>query len=166
MNSFTISRSFDAPRSLVFRCWVEPEHFEKWGLAPAGCSCRLLHADVRPGGYYHVEEISPDGNQIYIKFEFRQINPIDELVFVTSICDKNAQTVIHPFLPDWPKMLLATVTFEDEGPGTKVTVLWEPIEASSAEIEFFKNNLHIGQQGWTETFVRLQKTIEGLTPVG
>lgn len=165
MNNFTISRTFDAPRDLVFKCWVEPQHFEKWGLAPAGCTCRLLHADVRPGGYYHIRQESPDGRQVYCKFEFRQISPIDKLVFVVTICDEKGETVENPFFPDWPKRLLTTVTFEDNGPGTKVTALWELLEASPAEADFFTQNLEIGHQGWSETFDRLQKTIEDLEPV-
>jgi len=165
MNDFKISRIFDAPRSLVFNCWVEPQHFEKWGLAPAGCTCRLLHADVRPGGYYHIQQEGPDGKPIYCKFAFREISPIDQLVFVTSICNEVGEIVKNPFFPDWPQRLLTTVNFEDDGPGTKVTVIWEPIEASASELAFFMQNLGIGHQGWSETFVRLQKTIEALQPV-
>jgi uncharacterized protein YndB with AHSA1/START domain len=166
MNNFTISRTFDAPRRLVFNCWVEPRHFEKWGLAPAGCTCRLLHADVRPGGYYHIHQIGPDGKQIYCKCEFRQVSPIERLVFVVSICDENGETVKNPFVPDWPQRLLTTVTFEDDGSGTKVTALWETLEdATAAEIAFFVKNLEIGHQGWSETFVRLQETIDQLSPV-
>jgi len=165
MNNFTISRTFDAPRDLVFKCWVEPQHFEKWGLSPAGCTNRLLHADVRPGGYYHVQQTGPDGKQIYCKFEFRQISPIDQLVFITSICDVNCEIVKNPVFPDWPRKLLTTVAFEDDGTGTKVTVLWEPVEASEAEVAFFMQHLSIGHAGWSQTFVRLQKTIEELEPV-
>jgi uncharacterized protein YndB with AHSA1/START domain len=160
MNNFTISRTFDAPRRLVFDCWVDPRHFEKWGLAPAGCTCRLLHADVRPGGYYHLQQELPDGTQLYCKFEFHQINPIDQLIFVTAICDEKGEVVKNPFFPDWPQKLLTTVRFDDEGSGTKVTVLWETLEASDAEVAFFTKNFEIGHQGWSETFDRLRKAIE------
>lgn len=165
MNNFTISRTFDAPRRLVFDCWVEPQRFEKWGLAPAGCTCRLLHADVRPGGYYHILQEGPNGRQIHCKVEFRQISPIDQLVFVVSICDEKGEVVKNPFFPEWPARLLTTVTFEDDGSGTKVTVFWELLEASAAEAAFFMQNLEIGREGWSQTFDRLRKTIEELEPV-
>jgi len=150
---------------MVFNCWVEPQHFEKWGLAPAGCTCRLLHADVRPGGYYHIHQVGPDGKQVYCKFEFRHIRPIDQLVFVTAICDEKAEIVKNPFFPEWPIRLLTTVSFEDDGSGTKVTVLWDTLEASAEEVAFFMKNMEIGQAGWSQTFDRLQKTIEALEPV-
>jgi len=165
MNNFTISRTFDAPRSLVFKCWVVPEHFEKWGLAPAGCKCRLLHADVRPGGYYIIQQEGPSDNPICSKVEFQQINPIDQLVFVVSLCDAKGEVITNPFFPDWPRRLLTTVDFEDDGSGTKVTVLWDLLEdATAVEVAFFMKNLEIGQQGWSETFDRLQKTIDGVEP--
>jgi uncharacterized protein YndB with AHSA1/START domain len=165
MNNFKISRTFDAPRNLVFKCWVEPQHFEKWGLAPAGCTCRLLHADVRPGGYYHVQQEGLGGMLVYCKHEFRQVSPMEQLVFVTSICDEKGDTIKNPFCPEWPERLLTTVNFEDDGAGTKVTVFWDLLDASAEEAAFFMKNLPIGYQGWTETFVRLQETIESLEPV-
>ena len=47
----TYTRVFDAPRELVFRCMVEPEHLAHfWG--PAGVSTPLenIKVDARPGG--------------------------------------------------------------------------------------------------------------------
>jgi len=134
-------------------------------LAPLGCTNRLLHADVRPGGHYHIQQTSPDGKQFYCKFESRQINPIDQVVFVTTICDEKGEIVGNPFFPDWPRRLLTTVNFEDDGSGTKVSVFWEPLEASDAEVAFFMQNLGIGHEGWSQTFDRLQKTMEELEPV-
>lgn len=166
MDNFTISRTFDAPRPLVFKCWVEPEHFEKWALAPAGCSCRLLHADVRPGGCYHVEQTGPDGGLFYFKVEFREISPVDQLVFVTSICNETGEVITHPSLPEWPARLLTTVNFEVDGEGTRLTVIWELMEAAPAQAAFFMGNQQIGRQGWTESLNRLQQTIEQAESVG
>jgi uncharacterized protein YndB with AHSA1/START domain len=28
--AFIISRSFDAPRELMFRVWTDPEHMQRW----------------------------------------------------------------------------------------------------------------------------------------
>jgi uncharacterized protein YndB with AHSA1/START domain len=112
-----------------------------------------------------VQQETPNGTLVHCKIDFRQISPVDQLVFVTSLCDEKGETIKNPFFPDWPERLLTTVTFEDEGSDTKVTVIWELMEASDAEAAFFRQNLQIGQQGWSETFDRLQKTIEALEPV-
>jgi uncharacterized protein YndB with AHSA1/START domain len=47
------TRVFEAPRELVFRCMIEPEHLTHfWG--PAGVSAPLqhIHVDARPGGTF------------------------------------------------------------------------------------------------------------------
>lgn len=47
------SRVFDAPRDLVFRCMIEPEHLTHfWG--PTGVSAPLenIRVDARPGGVF------------------------------------------------------------------------------------------------------------------
>jgi uncharacterized protein YndB with AHSA1/START domain len=166
MNKFSISRVFNAPRSLVFDCWVNPSHFEKWGLLPAGCTASLRHADVRPGGYYLVEQHGPDGAHLFVKFGFREINPIDRLVFVTSICSEEGEIVNNPFVPSWPRSLLTTVAFEDAEQGTRVSVLWEPLDAADDEIEFFVKNMKIGHAGWSQTFDRLTHVLEELCAAG
>jgi uncharacterized protein YndB with AHSA1/START domain len=48
-----VSRVFDAPRELVFRCMIEPEHLTHfWG--PIGTSAPLeqITVDARPGGAF------------------------------------------------------------------------------------------------------------------
>src|ERR1700757_558530 len=44
-----IERVFDAPRELVFKCWTEPEHLERW-LGPKGFSGRIVACELREGG--------------------------------------------------------------------------------------------------------------------
>jgi uncharacterized protein YndB with AHSA1/START domain len=49
------TRVFDAPRDLVFRCMIEPEHLTHfWG--PAGVSAPLdkISVDARPGGVFEI----------------------------------------------------------------------------------------------------------------
>jgi uncharacterized protein YndB with AHSA1/START domain len=44
-----ISRVFDAPRSLVFKTWTQPEHLARW-WGPKGFTLVSCTLDVRPGG--------------------------------------------------------------------------------------------------------------------
>jgi len=164
MNNFTFSRTLKAPRDLVFDCWVKPERFGHW-FSPASCESKLLYADVRPGGYCHQETHGDEGEVNWNKFEYLEINPIEKLVFVVSFCDRNLKPAEHPMFPEWPERLLTTVTFEDSGVDTKVTVLWEPLEASAEETAFFMSQIDACQIGWSETFDKIEKTVESLQPV-
>ncbi len=54
-----LSRIFDAPRELVFRCMIEPEHLTHfWG--PVGTSTPLgqIKVDARPGGAFETVMVS------------------------------------------------------------------------------------------------------------
>ncbi len=44
-----ITRTFDAPASLVFRLWSEPEHFRRW-MGPDGFECVEAEMDFRVDG--------------------------------------------------------------------------------------------------------------------
>ena len=66
-------------------------------------------------------------------------------------------------MPDWPRVLLQTVTFKDEGDKTMVRLVWTPFEASKTEIAFFRGAVANMGQGWEsgykildEIFAQLQ----------
>lgn len=50
-----VTRTFDAPRELVFRAWSEPELFRRWWVpASMGMTLRACEMDVRTGGSYRL----------------------------------------------------------------------------------------------------------------
>jgi len=44
-----VSRSFDAPRELVFEAWTKPEHLAKWWEASASPRTTSTSGRVAPG---------------------------------------------------------------------------------------------------------------------
>ena len=55
-----ITKTFDAPRSLVWEAWTKPEHFAQW-YAPDQFSIPVCELDVRTGGQIRVDMKGPDG---------------------------------------------------------------------------------------------------------
>ena len=51
-------------------------------------------------------------------------------------------------MPDWPRALLTTVTFEDDGGQTKLRLTWVPHEATEAELARFSGALAGMDKGW------------------
>ena len=50
-----VTRSFDAPASLVFEAWSRPELFRRWWIpASMGMTLYECEMDVRTGGSYHL----------------------------------------------------------------------------------------------------------------
>lgn len=65
-DTLTYTRVFSAPRELVFRCMIEPEHLTHfWG--PKGVSAPLEHikVDARPGGVFETVMVDDAGGGRY-----------------------------------------------------------------------------------------------------
>ena len=56
-----IERVFDAPRSLVFKAWTEPEHMVQW-FGPRGFTSTILQSELRSGGAYRIHMRGPEGD--------------------------------------------------------------------------------------------------------
>lgn len=78
---FTITRTFNAPRELVWRAWTEEAELSHW-LHPFGVSTTSISYDVRVGGRYRYTMINDEtGERFPTGGEFLEIEPFDRLVF-------------------------------------------------------------------------------------
>lgn len=153
--AFVIMRNINAPRERVWRAWTEEENLGRW-WGPKGFDIVSVKLDLRPGGTFHYCLRSPDGQEIWGKFVFREIVPQERLVFVVSFADAAGRPARHPMNPDWPLTWLSTVTFADTGTGkTTVAVKWVAHEATDIERRTFEDGEESMRQGWTGTFERL-----------
>jgi len=79
----TITRIFDAPRELVFRCLITPEHLTRfWG--PAGVSAPVEHitVDPRPGGVFETLMVNDaDGSTYPTSAVFLEVAEPERLVW-------------------------------------------------------------------------------------
>jgi uncharacterized protein YndB with AHSA1/START domain len=148
---FVISRTFDAPRDLVYRTWTETEHLAKW-WGPKGVT--VIHAtnDLRPGGVMHYGMRTPDGSEIWGKWVYREVTPPRRLVFVTSFSDPEGGLTHHPMAPEFPLETLSTIDFEEAGAKTKITITWVPIRATESEHKTFDELRPSMTNGWSGTF--------------
>ena len=157
--TFRISRTFDAPRALMFELWTDVEHLTRW-WGPKGF--RVTHAalDLRPGGRFHYCLKSPDGTDMWGKFQFRRVEAPELLEFISSFSDKDGGTTRHPMHQSWPLELLSIVTFAEADGRTTVTVQWTPHNASALERQTFIDGAKSMEMGWTGTFDQLEAYVE------
>ena len=153
---FIISRTLNAPRRVVWDAWTKAEHLSKW-FGPKGVSIGTFKLDFRPGGTFHYSMINPDGSEMWGKWTFREITPIERLVLTNSFSDPEGGITRHPLAPMWPKETLSSTTFRDLGKQTELTIEWEPINASSEEVAFFDSGREGMTQGWKGTFEQLEE---------
>ena len=57
-----MTRTFEAPRTLVWDAYTKPEHLRQWLLGPEGWTMPVCEVDLRPGGEWHFVWRRSDGD--------------------------------------------------------------------------------------------------------
>lgn len=113
-----VTRSFRAPRALVYRAYTEPDLVRRWLLGPPGWSMPVCEMDVRVGGQYRWRWRSDEnGSEFGFAGTFREVQPTSRLVH-TEAYDPGTVGGGYP-----GKDALVTVTFTEDGGVTTVTTL-------------------------------------------
>lgn len=156
VEDFVISRTLNAPRNLVWKCFTDPERMKHW-WGPKGFKVIASKMDLRPGGIYHYGLQTPNGQAMWGKLVYREIVPPEKLVLINSFSDEKGGTTRHPGNQSWPLEMRSVFTFEDAPGGkTKFTVRWAPHNATETEVQSFDSNRNSMTQGWSGTFEQLE----------
>ncbi len=77
------TREFDAPRELVFRCMIEPEHLTRfWGPAGVSTPRETITVDARPGGKFETVMVNDaDGSTYPTSAVFVEVSEPERLVW-------------------------------------------------------------------------------------
>lgn len=153
---FVLSRVFDAPRDLLWKCFTDPERIKHW-WGPKGVKVVKAKMDLRPGGTYHYGMETPDGKVMWGKFVYREIVPPEKLIFINSFSDEAGGLTRHPMSATWPLELLSVFTFEEQSGGkTKFTIRWTTYNATAEEQMTFDAGHASMTQGWGGTMKQLE----------
>jgi PhnB protein len=77
-----ITRTFDAPRTVVFDAWTKAEHVAQW-WDPSRAPLTVCEIDLRPNGTFRFVNQGPDGAKHPFTGIYREITPPARLVFTT-----------------------------------------------------------------------------------
>lgn len=141
---FVMTRTFDAPRSLVFEALSKPEHVVKWW----GCrdmTMPVCEIDFRVGGAYRYVGRTADGNECPMKGEYLEIDPPARIRF-TEVFD------VEPY-NNYPATVTVTLEEADGKTNMTVTVLHMTKEACAG---------HLGsgvERGAGESYDRLEELL-------
>jgi uncharacterized protein YndB with AHSA1/START domain len=78
-----LTRVFDAPRKLVFDACTKPEHLREW-FGPRGFTLPVCKVDLRPGGSFHYILRGPDGSEMAMRGEIREVEAPERIVQTES----------------------------------------------------------------------------------
>jgi uncharacterized protein YndB with AHSA1/START domain len=135
MRELTMTRTFDAPRALVFKAWTQPEHLARW----MGCEHTVkinVTCDLKVGGDLRVEMTLDDGTLHVVIGKYLEIDAPERLSFTW----------------DWENGGLGTETvvsidLEEAGGKTLMTMSHRLFDATELR------DLH--GEGWTASMDRL-----------
>jgi len=144
-NELVITRTFDAPRELVFKAWTEPERIKQW-LAPRGFKIPVAEGELRPGGKWRQSMVAPDGMQLWLGGVYKEINPPERLVFTHAWDDPTGKP--------GPETT-CTVVFTERNGKTEMNFRQGPFPAADSKSQH--------NDGWSQCFDRLSELLANTT---
>lgn len=153
--TFSITRTFNAPRELVWKTYTDIDHLSRW-WGPAGFTWLNGTLDLKPGGMFHYGMRSPAGQEMWGKFVYREIAAPEKIVFVNSFSDAAGNTTRAPFSPQWPLEILNTVLFSEKDGKTTLAMTGTPVDATDEETKMFESMRPSMDQGFKGTLDQLE----------
>lgn len=121
-----MTRTFDAPRRLVFEAMTKPELLKRWFSGPPGWSLVVCEVNAKVGGTYRYVWRGPDGTEMGMGGVVREFQPPERIV----------QT--EKFDQSWyPGEAVGTIVLIEEDGKTylTLTVLYDSREARDAVLK-------------------------------
>jgi uncharacterized protein YndB with AHSA1/START domain len=103
-----ITRTFDAPRALVWAAFTDPKHLPNWHTGPEGTTMPICEIDLRAGGSWRYVWRNAQGREFEATGTYREVDPPTRIVQSTTSRDGEGQR--------------STTTFAEENGRTIVTV--------------------------------------------
>jgi len=113
--SIVTTRSFDAPRELVFAAWSDPDRLAQW-WGPNGFTTTTSEFDMRPGGVWRFVMHGPDGTDYQNRIVYEEIVPPERLVYSHGGDGGDEEEELESV------RFRVTVAFEEEGGRTTLTM--------------------------------------------
>lgn len=146
----TITRTFDAPRALVFKAWTDAKMLAQW-WGPMGFTNPRCEIDVRVGGAIRIDMRAPDGAIYPMNGEFREIVAPERLVFTNNALDETGNPIIAG---------LTTVTFTEEIGKTKLTLHTRGAALAEIAVKYLQGM----EAGWTMSIDKLEALLAAAAP--
>jgi uncharacterized protein YndB with AHSA1/START domain len=157
--TYVLERTFDAPRELVWKGWTDPALLARW-YGP-NVETIVHRLDLKSGGLLLIE-MRRGGQSSYQRGEYIEIAPLERLIWLHSNADADWHIARNPRMPDWPRVLMTTVTLDEDGAQTRMRLTWAPHEASDAEIACFAAAIEGMGKGWNAGMELLTKVLAEL----
>ena len=140
--SLTLTRSYPVPPERVWRAWTDPQEIKRWWGLGGEDPVSFARLDVREGGRFRIVFGGADGKAHEVQGVYQEVVRNRRLAFTWV----------------WPNSTperesLITIEFRAAGRGTELVFKQE---------RFFDATVRDNhRQGWTESFVKLERFLTG-----
>lgn len=153
IKEFTITRTFDAPRDIVWKAWTDQKIIQKW-WGPRGVTNPTCEWDARKGGKINIvmlagKELGDFAGQKWpMNGFFKEVTAQSRIVFASNALDDVKNILLET---------LVTVDLEAIGNKTKMSVHFMVTKAD-ARGEFA---LKGAEMGWSQQLDKLGEMLQG-----
>jgi uncharacterized protein YndB with AHSA1/START domain len=140
-----VTRTFHAPREVVFKAWSSADHVKRW-FAPTGFTVPQAKVEPRVGGPFEVLMRAPDGVEHWARGKFVEVKEFNRLVLDLLVEDAKGHALFRAY---------TEADFADVLGGTRIDVtqtymIIDPEAAWMAEG---------APQGWAQTLDKLSAEV-------
>jgi uncharacterized protein YndB with AHSA1/START domain len=148
-NTLVLTKTFDAPRELVFEMFKNPDHLAKW-WGPQDWPATIERFDFAPGGEWLYCMTGPDGTKAWGKATFQEIDEPNTLTYIDAFSDENG--TIDESLPQGQ----VSFSFGETDGKTTLTMTGTYKSAEDA-----KRLVELGMvEGMTDTWNQLERLLQ------
>ncbi|WP_394172914.1 SRPBCC family protein [Guptibacillus hwajinpoensis] len=156
-----MERTFDVPRELLYAAWTSQEKLEKW-WGPKGYKLHVTQFDLRSDGIFLYKQQSPEGMEMWGKFEFKEIDAPRKLMYISSFSNSAGETVRAPFSSSWPLEIQNTLMFVEQDRTTKLIMRGTPLNATAEEYQTFEAAKEQIEEGFNGTLDQLESYLDDI----
>lgn len=156
--TLTLTRVFDAPVSLVWKMWTDPQEVAKW-WGPDHFTSHDNKIDLRVGGKYIFVMVTPDGHDSYSGGTYKEIVPMKKIVVTDSFTDKDGNVVSPKTygMPDsFPETSEITITFDEKDGKTTMNIVYTDITGIEGKM------LEDMTAGWNQSLNKMGIALDGV----
>jgi uncharacterized protein YndB with AHSA1/START domain len=160
-HTIVISRSFEAPRQLVWQMLTNPEYVMRW-WGPEHFTSPVCKIDLRVGGSFLFCMRSPESQDFWSTGTYREIVAPERLVYSQSFADENGNIVPathYGMAANIPLVSQLTVTLDEiEKDKTQLTLHYVGIPAGEMK--------EMATLGWKQSFDKIAASLAALQAGG
>lgn len=151
-----ITRNFSAPIGRVWKSWCSADMMKQW-FGPTNYTCPEAQINFEEGGKYLVAMEDPSGNVSWGTGVYKEIDPFQKIILLDAFSDAHGNIISAKkagMLGDW-KSDYCTITVEFQSTPEDGTIMTLKHEGIPSEMH------NECLQGWSQSFDKLKKLVEG-----